>query len=176
MTSFFYVLFGVGVLYTLVTFLLGQLLDFMDFDTGVDDDGLFNVQLSPFKPITIAAFFTTFGGFGLIFQYKTLWEPFRIVIAALLLALGVCALIYYGIMIPLYRMQNTSAIEQKNLIGHQGKVTLTIRDGKFGKISYRMGGNSYSAPARAVENKTFSVGEDVIILEIQKNVFYVDQK
>lgn len=175
MTSFFYILFGVGALYTIVTFLLGQLLDFMDFDAELDEEGLFNMQVSPFKPMIIAAFLTSFGGFGLIFQHKKDWHSLQVVVAALLAALAIGALLYYFVLVPLYRVQSTSAVEQKSLIGHPAKVTLVIKQKKFGKISYTVGGNIYSAPAKALGDKEFTAGEEVIIIDIQKNIFFVDK-
>ncbi|AOT71027.1 NfeD family protein [Geosporobacter ferrireducens] len=175
MTSFFYILFGVGALYTIVTFLLGQLLDFMDFDADFDDEGLFNMHVSPFKPMIIAAFLTSFGGFGLIFQHKKDWHSMQIITAALLAALAIAAVLYYFVLVPLHRVQNTSAVEQKNLIGQRAKVTLSIKEKKFGKISYTVGGNIYSAPAKALGDKEFIAGEEVIIIDIQKNVFFVDK-
>lgn len=175
MTSFFYILFGVGALYTIVTFLLGQLLDFMDFDADFDDEGLFNMQVSPFKPMIIAAFLTSFGGFGLILQYKTVWHSPQIIIVALLAALAIAATLYYFVLVPLHKVQNTSAVEQKHLIGQRAKVTLNIKENRFGKIGYTVGGNIYSAPAKTFGDKEFAVGEEVIIIDIQKNVFYVDK-
>ncbi|SHJ98088.1 Protein of unknown function [Geosporobacter subterraneus DSM 17957] len=175
MTSFFYILFGVGALYTIITFLLGQLLDFMDFDTDFDDDGFFNMQVSPFKPMIIAAFLTAFGGFGLIFQFKKEWHPITILFAALFAAFAIAVLLYYFVLVPLYRVQNSSAVEQRHLIGRTAKVTLGIKKDKFGKISYTVGGNIYSAPAKTLESKELATGEEVIIIDIQKNVFYVDK-
>lgn len=174
MTAFFYILFGVGVLYSVITFLLGQLLDFVEVDIDFDDDGLFDAQVSPFKPMMIATFLTTFGGLGLIFQYKGQWHPILIVVVALAGALALCAIIYFAVMVPLYKAQNTSAVAQSRVIGYRGKVTIPIREGKFGKITYIINGNTYSAPAKSFSGKEFQAGEEVLIIDIQKNVYYVD--
>jgi hypothetical protein len=174
MTAFFYILFGIGVLYSVITFLLGQLLDFMDVDIDFDDDGLFDVQVSPFKPMMIATFLTTFGGLGLIFQNKGQWHSIFIILVALAGALTLCAIIYFFVMVPLYKAQNTSAVAQSRVVGYRGRVTISIREGKFGKITYTINGNTYSAPAKSFSGKDFGVGEEVLIIDIQKNVYYVD--
>ncbi|MFZ5966698.1 MAG: hypothetical protein ACOYVK_05915 [Bacillota bacterium] len=177
MTAFFYVLFGIGTLYTVITFLLGNLLDFMDldFDGDLDVDGFGNMQVAPFKPIIIAAFLTSFGGFGLVFQHKGLWGPFLTIIFALLPSLLISALLYYFVLIPLYKIQRLGNVaDQQSLIGCRAKVTIPIRDNRYGKITYIVNGNTYSAPARTYGEREFKAGEEVTIIDIQKNVYIVD--
>lgn len=175
MTAFFYILFGVGVLYTIVTFLLGQLLDFMDIDVDFDDNGFFDAQVSPFKPMMIAVFLTTFGGLGLIFQHQGKWHSIVILLVALGAAFALCGFIYYFVMVPLYRAQSTSAVAQSRVIGYRAKVTVPMVEGKYGRITYNINGNTYSAPAKSFSGEDIKTGEEVLIIDIQKNVYFVDK-
>ena len=173
MVAFFYILFGVGVLYTVVTFFIGQLMDFADIDVDFDMENFSSMPVSPLKPMIIAAFLTAFGGLGLIFLHRG-WGNLVTILIALLGALLICTVIYYFVMVPLYRAQNTSAVAQSHTIGYKAKVTVPIENGKYGKIKYTINGNTYSAPAKSFSGGDLRSGEEVLIIDIKKNVYYVD--
>lgn len=173
MIRFFYICFYTGVLYTAVSFILGQVFDFMGLDSDVDLDGdFFGFGISPLKPIIIAAFVTVFGGIGIIAEKNNLGDYISLLIA-LVTALGISFLIFRFILVPLYRHQSKDVVDKNGLIGHIAKVRLTIKDGNFGKIIYVVEGNTYSAPAKSDSNETIDKGDEVVIVEIRDNVFYV---
>lgn len=197
----FQVCFASGVLFTVLSFILGRVSDFSDMGTdieaGVDMDADMNfdadldidadggleldtgaagdvpeLPVSPLKPIIITTFVTVFGGIGMICMIKGVSQAAAAVIA-LSAGLATSFLLHRFIIVPLYRAQNTSAISQKELRGALAKVTLAIRDNRFGKISYTMGGNTYSAPAKSVDGSDIERGVPVVIINIEKNVFYI---
>jgi membrane protein implicated in regulation of membrane protease activity len=183
----FQVCFATGVLFSVISFLMGRISDFahvgadaeinadfsadteLDISTPGDSPEL---SVSPLKPIIVTAFVTVFGGAGMICTINGLSQP-----AAALIALfsgSVAAfMLYRFIIIPLYRAQNTSAISQKRLRGALARITLPIKGGFFGKISYTVGGKTYSAPARSVDDEDIDMGVPVVIINIEKNTFYV---
>lgn len=196
MYTVFFVCFGVGLGYTLISFLLGHLFDAVDFgggDAGADigghvdssgadfdagpgdissaDSGA-DFQVSPLKPVIMASFVTVFGGVGLIMLRFGINEYVAATIAGFA-ALAVAFLIYRYIVVPLYRLQSTSAIAQRELVGAKAKVTLRIPQGKYGKITYVVNGNTYNAPAKAEDGAEILSGESVEIVYIEKNTFYV---
>jgi len=189
MLMLFQVCFVTGVLYTVISFLLGHLLDAagfdgdldadveigVDADAGIDLDGdLAGVSVSPLKPITVAAFVTVFGGTGMILM-RTGFGPLLAAAAAVALGFAVSFLLYRFIVVPLYRAQNTSAISQKLLVGSLAHATLTMKEKSFGKIRYTAEGNTYSAPAKSVDGKMIAKGAPVVIIDIKKNIFYVKE-
>lgn len=173
MLRLYYVCFATGVAYAVISFLLGQLFDFIDFDGDVDlDGGSIGSTISPLKPIVIASFVTVFGGIGIIGTMKgLLWS------VTLGVAFGVAFLIAYGlyrwVIIPLYKAQNTSAVEQQSLIGCIAKVTLGMKAEEFGRITYVVNGNTYTAPAKSEGGEQLGKGTEVVITGIVKNVFYI---
>lgn len=173
MIKFFYICFFTGVLYTAVSFIFSQVFDFMGLDGDVDLDGdFFGFGISPLKPIVIAAFVTVFGGVGIIAEKYNLGDIISLIIA-LIFALAISFLIFRFVLVPLYRLQSEGPVEQKGLIGHIAKVTLAIREDQFGKITYVVNDNTYSAPAKSDTNETIEKGEEVVIVEIENNAFYV---
>lgn len=178
----YWIIFWVGVIYTVVTFLLGGLSGFIHIDTHFDThldchfDG-YDVSptfaVSPLKPVTIVAFITVFGGIGVMGSKHGL-NPILTFLGAFILGFLVAYLIYKLLLIPLYKAQNTSAIYQKQLIGVKGKVvTPIIKDG-FGTISYIVNGSTYNAPAQHVTKEAIPQGAEILIFKIEQNVFYVE--
>lgn len=197
MLKVFQVCFATGVIFSLLSFIIGRVSDIShmgvdtgmhaDIDTGLSADAHFDTAIhtdlnghaeipgfpvSPLKPIVITTFVTVFGGIGMICTTNGLSQLFSL-IAALLSGTGAAFLIYRFIVVPIYRAQNTSAISQRELCGALAKVTLPIRGSQFGKISYSIRGNTYSAPARSVDGEDIERGIPVVIISIEKNTFYV---
>jgi len=169
MEFLFTVCLGVGVGYTIISFLMGNLLSIGDFsgDTNVG-------TVSPLRPAPIAAFLTVFGGMGLIFS-----DSFGSIIAIIVASmLGVLTsfIIHRFILIPLHRAQNTSTVEQQSLIGHVATVSEKIFEGGYGKITYYVNGNTLSAPAKSESGGEISTGTHVEILHIEENTYYVKPK
>ncbi len=197
MLKVFQVCFVTGVLFSVVTFLMGRISDFshMGTDTGVDihmdhdihvdfhpDSGVHadmdaaaaspELPVSPLKPVVLTTFVTVFGGVGLICTLNGFPQTASVIIA---LISGVAAsfFIYRGIIVPLYRAQNTNTVSRKMLRGSLARVSLPIRGDSFGKIIYTSGGNTCSAPARSADGEDIEGGDPVVIVNIEKNTFYV---
>ena len=163
--TIFFVCFGVGIGYALLSLVLGTLLDLGDFgdiDTGA---------ISPLRPAPLAAFLTVFGGVGLLL-YDTV-----VFFVALGGAAGAGIVVVYlltkFILMPLYKAQSTSTVDQKSLIGKTVKVSEKIFENGFGKISYHINGSNISSPAKSEDGSEISVGTDVEIVNIEKNTYFV---
>ncbi|HBC94760.1 MAG TPA: hypothetical protein DCZ10_18145 [Pelotomaculum sp.] len=174
--------FLVGAIFSVVSFLLGHLLHFGHHPDGaIDATGHTHIDgnhqgspiISPFKPVVIMAFLTVFGGMGVIgLNYLGLAAIFAFAAA---LSTGILAsfLMYRFLIVPLYLAQNTSAVSQQELNGVPATVTLDIKNGCFGRITYVVNNNTYTAPAISGDSEEILKGERVVILNIQKNVFKV---
>lgn len=174
MLKAFQIIFFTGAIYAVISFVLGQLFDFMDFDGDLDIGiDLYLFPISPFKPIVIVSFITVFGGIGTICMMGGI-SPIISIIISIISAVIISFLIYRFVVIPLYKAQNTSAVSQKELIGHTAIVKLGLKEQYFGSITYVSCGNSYTSPAKSVDGKEISKGEEVIIIDIKNNIFYVD--
>lgn len=175
MLRLFQICFLTGTAYTVISFLLGQLFDFVDIDGDVDFDGdVTGVNVSPLKPIIIVAFTTVFGGIGII-SIKVGLSAILALLIAVCSGLFIAFIIYKYIVVPLYKAQNTSAASQTELIGHRAKMKLGTKGDSFGRVTYVVNGNIYTAPAKSLDGKEISRDEDVIIVDIRKNVFFVDK-
>jgi membrane protein implicated in regulation of membrane protease activity len=183
------IVFWVGVIYTVVSFLMGSLFGLVHLDGNVDtniDSGL-DIQcdthihgsdisptfsISPLKPITIVSFLTVFGGIGMMGTYKG-FNAVLLFIMAFASALITAFILYKFIVVPLYKAQNTSDVSQKKLIGMRAKVISAIIEDGYGMISYVVNGKRYNAPAQHISKQAIAQGEEVSIYEIKDNLFYV---
>lgn len=177
----FQLCFWVGVLFTIASFVLGQLFDLTELDADFDGDSDTNTTssgkgetiISPFKPVVIAAFVTVFGGVGIIGLHYLEFGALITLAMAFSSALLISSIMYRFLIVPLYKAQSTSAVSQQELIGLPAKVQLDIRGDCFGRITYIVNNNTYSAPARSVDNEEILKGTKVAIVDIDKNVFMV---
>lgn len=171
----FQICFYTGVIFTIASFLLGQLFDFLNFDGDLDMDGdMFGTALSPLKPIIIVSFITTLGGVGIIVTNKG-YKAITAFIIAFVTATTVSFLLHKFIVTPLYKAQNTSAVSQEELKGYTAKIRVSIVENSFGSITYVVNGNTYSAPAKSIDGIDIYQGEEVRIVNIESNIFYVDR-
>ncbi|SFH29791.1 Membrane protein implicated in regulation of membrane protease activity [Desulfotomaculum arcticum] len=175
----FQLCFGVGAIFAAASFVLGQLLDFADIDgdfdtapeTDADGPGT-EAPISPFKPVIMAAFLTVFGGVGIIGAGYLKMHLAIALPLALACGLLISTLMYKFLLVPLYKAQ-TGAVSQRDLIGQIATVTMGIYEGRFGKITYVVNGNTYTAPARTVDGEEIPGGTKVAIVDIKKNVYMV---
>jgi len=167
MTTIFFICLGVGAGFVLISLLLGQAFGAsgMSFDSG---------GASPFRAIFLAVFLTTFGGLGLIF-YGVVGQWLAIVIGGLG-GLGLTFLLVRFVLMPLQRSQNTTTHEKQAVVGKTAKVTETILEGGFGKITYSVNDKIVSGPAKSEDGKAIERGREVDIMYIEKNTYFVKQK
>jgi hypothetical protein len=172
--TIYQIAFYTGILYAVVAFLLGELLHFTDLHGDFNIEG--NIQsftVSPLKPSTIATFITTFGGVGLLFT-RLNKGVFIAFIAAVGFGLITSWLIYFFIIVPLYKAQNTAIEDHEKLKGIEAVVISPILEDSFGEISYTVKNNKFNAPAKHVNKTYLGAGENVFIVYVEDNVFYVD--
>jgi hypothetical protein len=190
MDKVYTIIFLVGVIYTVVTFLMGSLFSFAHLDGHIDThvdcgieghldthiDGVGTsptLTVSPLKPIVIVSFLTVFGGIGMMGTRYGL-NSILTFLLALISGRIVSYVLYKFVVVPLYKAQNTSAVFQQSIVGTSAVVISSIMQDGFGTISYVVCGSKHNAPARNRTNEAVAQGEEVIICEIKNNVFYVE--
>ena len=175
MLTIFQVCFFVGIGLIVLSFLMGNLLDAIGFE-GLDlDFDVFGIDIFiPINPMLYILFTAIFGGVGWILTSKfPSFATLLTIIISIIASLLVCSLVFFLVIKPLKKAQNTSAPDTEELIGLRATVTETIRVGGFGEIRYVINGNSFMAPAKATTGGEIKVGKDVAICWIEEHVFYV---
>lgn len=175
MYQFFFVCFLVGVMLTVIFFLVGHLFEFLGGDGLNFDIHFLGVELFlPFSPSLVMMFLTVFGGCGvLLMKMKHPLSSILILLLSSLIALFIVFLVYRYILKPLKKAQNTSTPESDDLVGLIAVVTESIFQDSYGEISYVINSNSYHAPAKSTNKGEIKAGSRVVICWIKDHVFYV---
>jgi len=189
LTTFYLICFGLGLGYALITFFVGGFQDFDADGGGVDADGGADVHggvesgadaatgavhFSPFSPISMATFITSFGGIGIIglhaMQIGPVPSALVAVVGALLLSVGAYTLFYRFFILS----QGSSVVSTSSLIGRGAEIITPIGPDVPGEIAYVAKGARQTSTARSLDNSPISKGVPVIIRKISGHVMYVE--
>ena len=130
----FLVIFGVGLLLALVTFLIGELFDFGS-DGGADSGGeLGETSPSPFSSRILFVFATAFGGFGFIGTAMD-WPAWASLGLAAAGGLAVAVGTFFLIVMPMARQQGSTDVHDEDFAGLTGRVTSEIPENGLGRVT-----------------------------------------
>ena len=170
----YFVCFGVGLVFTLISALAADV--FGGHDVHVDTGGVGHdvPAFSPLSPSTIAAFITSFGGFGMILsKIDATSSPW---VSAPIAALGgfmIAAALIWFFQKVFNWAQSSSEAQVVDLLGETATVITPIPENGVGEIAYVQTGSRYSAPAREETGLPVSNGKTVRITRIVGTQFYV---
>ena len=126
------------------------------------------------RPKVIALALTVTGGVGLLLA-PSMGSYLAFPISA---ACGLVAgfLLYRFVMVPLLRLQHTSAHYKQSLIGSEATVVLAIPQGGYGKIRYTVNGSIVTSPARTEDGSEIKKDTNVVVVSIKNNAYYVKER
>ena len=171
----------VGLTFTVISVLFGHF--FGGHDAHVEGsgghaeagaDGSDQPGISVFSPTIMAAFVTSFGGFGLIFtQFPRTSNAAVSAPLALLGGMAVAGVLLVFLRAVFSHTQSSSESRVAELAGTTAHVITPIPANGVGEIAYVVGGTRYTAPARAENGVAVVTGATVTIIRIVGNQFYV---
>jgi membrane protein implicated in regulation of membrane protease activity len=170
----YWVCFGVGTVYALVSAILTGFFGFMDGggvdgDAGFDVDHEFGVEagdagghgeafasvgegepmIAPLSPATIAVFLATFGGTGVITTSVFNFPVFISVPVSAAVALAVAAVVFVMFYRFFSAVQASSEPRMAEAVGAEGEVTVTVPREGVGQVAYVVRGARLTASARS---------------------------
>jgi membrane protein implicated in regulation of membrane protease activity len=152
-----------GIGYFILQFAIGEI---FDFEFSFHD-------IPILSPLTLATFFTAFGGTGFTMEKATTAAGHVIFATSISLGLLAAMLMVFLIAIPLKRIQQNAVGKAKEMIGKEATVITPIPINGLGEITYNQNGYRYSSPAMA--SKKIPQNETVIIKEVNDNIFVVEK-
>lgn len=187
MTTFFMGCFAFGLLFTVMTFLLGGLggtgahgagHGLLGSLTGSHGSaaahGSSGNQVSPFSLSTLSAFLTWFGGAGYLLTRYSPLAAVVVLVGAVICGLIGGALFFSAVaryIVPKLTVLNP---EDFRVPGAVARVTSTIRPGGVGEIVYTLGGTRHADGARSESGAPIERGTQVVILRVEKGLAYVE--
>lgn len=160
---------GVGFLFLLISFIVGDLFDMLGlgFDTNLDSGHDFGV----FDSRVISVFLTAFGGFGAIgtsLGYGAGGSSLFGLLGGIVFG---AIVFYFGKF--LYNQQSSSSVTMEDLIGRAAQVVVSIKPNQPGQISCRIGEERVEKVARAIGGAEIKAGEMVRIDSINSDAVMV---
>lgn len=160
---------GLGFLFLLISFIVGDIFEAVgfDFDTNLDsshDFGLLDSRV-------ISIFLTAFGGFGAI--------GVSLGYGALISSLfGIGGGVVFGALVFyfgkfLYNQQSSSSVTENDLLGRSAQVVVAILPNQIGQISCRVGEERVEKIARTRDGSEIKAGETVRIESITSDAVIV---
>jgi len=186
-TSIFIGCFAFGLLFTVVSFLLGAF-------GGTDAHGVAHAptsglagshaptashgpdanHVSPFSLSTLSAFLTWFGAAGYVLTRFSPLAAFAIAAAALAIGATGAAIVFAAIaryIVPRLTVLNPDDFRVQGAVA---RVTSTIQPGGIGEIVYTLGGTRHADGARSASGDVIERGTQVVILRVEKGIAYVE--
>lgn len=159
-----------GILFTLVTVVLGDLvshalhgaLDFLSMDY--------------LNPTVLAAGITVFGGAGIMLTEYWPLPAVLVFIAAFLLAAGAGYLLARYYVKPMKETENSTAYSMKGLSGRIGEVITSIPSGGgCGEVLLKVGAGNTNHIAASFDGSAIQAGTRVVIVEVKDHTLYVSR-
>lgn len=168
----FLIIFGVGLLLTVVTFVVGELFDFGGGDA--DAGGDLGDTPSPFSSRILFIFLTAFGGFGFIAQSMD-WNAAASVLSALVGGLVVAAGTFFLVVMPMARQQGSVHVSESDFLDREAQVTAEIPEDGLGRVTLiaPSSGARVSPPARSANGQRIPFGTSVKVVGVGTGVVTV---
>ena len=168
MLTLFFIAFGVGAGFVLISFLVGEFSGELEADS----------TLSFIKPSVISTFLVVFGMVGIILQIAGVFSTFPVINFGLAFFAGFFTSLALNrfILIPLRGLESTSAVDRQMLVGLEAKVIELIPQGGYGKISFSADGSKHNAPAKSEDGNQIERHTLVEIIYIEKSTYFVRLK
>jgi membrane protein implicated in regulation of membrane protease activity len=180
--TFYLICFALGFLFSLLSFLLGglrlphglggHLHAGAHLHLGHGGHGG-NAAGSVLNPVTLAAFLAWFGGIGyLLTRFSTLWFAVGLGIALLSGVTG-AGIIYLFLSRVLKAESEGLDLEDFDMVGMLGRISMPIRAGGTGEIIYSNAGTRHTCGARAEDGAAIGKGTEVVVTRYEKGIAYV---
>lgn len=167
MEQLFWGCLAFGILFTLVTVVLGDLV------SSALDGALDFLSLDFLNPTVFAVGVTVFGGAGIMMtEYSELG-----IVAALVTALAAALLIgflvarYY--VMPMKNTENSTAYTMQGLNGRLGEVLTPIPVKGYGEVLVRVGAGNSNHIAASFDGSAIQAGERIVVIDVRDGVLYV---
>ncbi|RDW15927.1 NfeD family protein [Oceanobacillus chungangensis] len=131
-------------------------------------------MLGIFNPVLILAFLTFTSASGYILESLTTLNSILILIISILTGLLLVTLLNIFILIPMSSAEESLSYTEESLKGRVGKVIIPIPENGFGEVVIDSKSGRISKPAACYENKIIQEGQQVLIINVEKGVLYVE--
>jgi membrane protein implicated in regulation of membrane protease activity len=179
--DFYLLCFAVGFVFSLLSFAMGSM-HWHPFHLhvgghahvghGAHGHGA-HPGMSPFNPVTLAAFLAWFGGTGyLLTRYSSMWFVIGLGVAVTS-GLAGAAIVFLFVSKVLMSKHESLDPADYEMVGVLGRTSTSIRAAGTGEIIYSQAGTRRTCGARAEEGTAIAKGSEVVVTRYEKGIAYV---
>lgn len=152
-----------GIVFTVVTVLLGDVLD-----------GIFDmISLDFLNSTVIAATVTTFGGAGIMLSHYTPLESGAVIACAAVISIVMSIIVYFAYIKPMERSENSTGFSMKELAGQLGEVTIPIPSQGFGEVMIKLVAGNTVHIASSWDVIDIQAGTLVVVIDVKEGILQV---
>lgn len=167
MEALFWGCFITGILFTVVTLVIGELLSSLT-------DSLEGHGMAFLHPVVLIGGLTIFGGSGIMLLRYTPLGPVLSLLLAICIALCLSTLTWFLYVKPMKQSENSTAFSRNGLIGKIAEVTVSIPESGYGEVIIRVGAAGLTNQiAASLEGTAITGGSRVVIVEVKGEVLFV---
>jgi membrane protein implicated in regulation of membrane protease activity len=198
-SDFYLICFAVGFFFSLLSFALAGLQWHLPFDvhlphgwdlwsgpahlpgghggaggaSGHASGSGHTAAMSPFNPVTTAAFLAWFGGAGyLVTRFSSIWVALGLMIALGAGLVGAAIVFLFLSRVLISREENMDPADYE-MTGVLGRISIPIRAGGTGEIIYSQAGTRRTCGARSEDGSPVEKGCEVVVTRYEKGIAYV---
>ncbi|WJH35227.1 NfeD family protein [Paenibacillus sp. CC-CFT747] len=158
-----------GVLFALVTVLLGDLV-------SQALDGMLDFLSADYlKPVTVAGGITSFGGAGILLEhYSGLGSAINLLLA-LVCAFLLAVAVHYLYVRPMRNSETSSGYTEQSLCGRIGEVLVPIPGTGYGEVLLKIGAANTNRTAGSFDKEDIQAGARVVVVQVRDGAVYVSR-
>ncbi|WP_289354776.1 protease [Paenibacillus sp. S-12] len=156
-----------GVLYAIVSLLIGEVLSHV-FDGLVGDS-----HLTVLQPTILVSGLSTLGAIGILLGRYTAWQPTTILLTALAGAIVVSISVYFLYVRPMENSENSIGFSIAELAGKIGEVNVAIPAAGYGEVIVRIGAGVTNQIAASFDKEAIPSGTTIVVVEVKEDTLYV---
>lgn len=167
-------LFLIGLVYAVITGVVGWWADFGDADVHVDAAGHLDAgHAHPISGTTVGTFIAGFGGGGILGHYVLGWPLSGSLASALGLGLAMAAAAFFVLELIFRQTEAGSEFSTESLVGRTAEVISPIAADGTGEVAYLVKGQREQSPARSSEGSAIGRGQRVVIVSAKGTTLIV---
>lgn len=172
MITFYWICLVTGVLFAVVSLLLGDVLGHWlggMFDGAAGAGHLLHVL----QPVSLVGGITALGACGILLTQYTDWSSAPVFLLSTLAAAGLSLAVAFFYVRPMRNSENSTGFSVKELRGAVGEITVPIPIGGCGEVVLKVGAGRTNQIAASFDGKPVPEGSKVVVVEEREGVLYV---
>lgn len=173
MITFYWICLVTGVMFAVVSLLLGEIIG--HWLNGLFDGAAGGIghSLPVLQPVSLVGGITALGACGLLLTKYTVWSSAPVLILSALAAIGLSVAVAFFYVRPMQNSENSTGFSVKELHGAVGEITVPIPAAGYGEVVLKAGAGRTNQIAASFDGVPVPEGTKVVVVEAKDGVLYV---